>query len=518
MEVGRGAQATVVWTLLVHLSFLSFPHLYTLPSDIDGDDGDAMDGIEREAARLQHSRKKLYGTGPMIGAQKNTIVHCLHQLQHDCQVVIDMIEHQKALMVELHGIVMPILPSGNDQTKLAVQLLGDILSCSDKAISMLEFGSDTNKLTNIVGGKRRSDKHSMENQNLEEGPKEIGNKRRKNAEHTGSTVAQAPHNDGHQWRKYGQKSISRSKHSRSYYRCANSKVQGCPATKTVQQMNSSGNGTLKLFNVDYYGQHTCRGDGIASPYVVDTAHHNMEPNNQTKCNSPTPEHEVQDERFQNLCMVPNMPEHLIEFEMERAFEFTMNSRLDTEHWMFDDSVAATAETQLRRQGRICYARPTRSMNPMHTVTVPVCCETGMQGDLSQQNQPGEKAILPSRIQGLFSEEGVEEKEAGEGGRCGGGAGRLGAGERGKKCGQGWIGGQISKVGKRYGDLRTRWRRRYREGGSHKPQRRARRHGRRGGTSRRGREGLRAKKTDKHRDFIAKLPRKQADSMGAVYGL
>uniref|UniRef100_A0A0D9XWA1 WRKY domain-containing protein n=1 Tax=Leersia perrieri TaxID=77586 RepID=A0A0D9XWA1_9ORYZ len=259
----------------------------------------------------------------------------------DFQVVINMIEHQKALMVELHGIVMPILPSGNEQTKLAVQLLGDILSCSDKAISMLELSGDTNKLTNIVGGKRRSDKHSMENQNLEEEPKESGNKRRKNAEHTGSTVAQAPHSDGHQWRKYGQKSISRSTHSRSYFRCANSKVQGCPATKTVQQMNSSGNGASKLFNVDYYGQHTCRGDGIANPYVVDTADHSMEPINQTKCNSPMPEHEVhgvQDERFQNLCMVPNTPDYLIEFEMERAFEFTMNSPLDSEHWMFNESM------------------------------------------------------------------------------------------------------------------------------------------------------------------------------------
>ncbi|KAF2909194.1 probable WRKY transcription factor 67 [Oryza sativa Japonica Group] len=259
----------------------------------------------------------------------------------DCQVVINMIEHQKALMVELRGMVMPLLPSDNEQAKLALQLLGDILSCSDKAISMLELGGDTKKLTNLVGGKRKGDKHSMDNHNLEEEAKESVSKRRKNAEHTGSTVAQAPHNDGHQWRKYGQKWISRAKHSRSYYRCANSKVQGCPATKTVQQMDSSGNGTSKLFNVDYYGQHTCRGDGIADPYVVDTAHHSMEPINQNECNSPTLEHEaheVQDERFENLCMVQNMPEYLIDFELERAFEFIVNSPLGSEHWTFDDSI------------------------------------------------------------------------------------------------------------------------------------------------------------------------------------
>lgn len=96
----------------------------------------------------------------------------------DCQVVINMIEHQKALMVELRGMVMPILPSDNEQAKLALQLLGDILSCSDKAISMLELGGDTKKLTNLVGGKRKGDKHSMDNHNLEEEAKESVSKRR----------------------------------------------------------------------------------------------------------------------------------------------------------------------------------------------------------------------------------------------------------------------------------------------------------------------------------------------------
>jgi len=44
--------------------------------------------------------------------------------------------------------------------------------------------------------------------------------------------------------------------TRSYYRCAYSKEQGCPATKTVQQKESDGNGRVRLFDVDYYDQHT----------------------------------------------------------------------------------------------------------------------------------------------------------------------------------------------------------------------------------------------------------------------
>ncbi|KAF2906347.1 hypothetical protein DAI22_12g012700 [Oryza sativa Japonica Group] len=229
-------------------------------------------------------------------------------------------------------------------TKQALHGCSVVIKSSTSVVgpyAWVRSGGGRNKLSVLTIGKRKGDKHIMDNHNLEEEAKESVSKRRKNAEHTGSTVAQAPHNDGHQWRKYGQKWISRAKHSRSYYRCANSKVQGCPATKTVQQMDSSGNGTSKLFNVDYYGQHTCRGDGIANPYVVDTAHHSMEPINQNECNSPTLEHEaheVQDERFENLCMVQNMPEYLIDFELERAFEFIVNSPLGSEHWTFDDSI------------------------------------------------------------------------------------------------------------------------------------------------------------------------------------
>uniref|UniRef100_J3NAU4 Uncharacterized protein n=1 Tax=Oryza brachyantha TaxID=4533 RepID=J3NAU4_ORYBR len=106
-------------------------------------------------------------------------------------------------------------------------------------------------------------------------------------------------------------------------------------------MDSSGNGTSRLFNVDYYGQHTCRGDGMANPYIVETIHHSTESINQTKCSSPALEHEghgVQDERLENLCMVPTIPEYSIEYEMERAFKFSMNSPLDSEHWLFDDSI------------------------------------------------------------------------------------------------------------------------------------------------------------------------------------
>lgn len=123
--------------------------------------------------------------------------------------------------------------------------------------------------------------------------------------------------------------------TRSYYRCAYSKKQGCPATKTVQQKESDGNGTVMLFDVDYYSQHICNSNGIVHPYVVEATHETVPIASQNQSSSSifvnTDGHGVQDGNFESLFMVPDMPEYLTEFtdvEMARAFEITsMNSPL-----------------------------------------------------------------------------------------------------------------------------------------------------------------------------------------------
>uniref|UniRef100_A0A804NJ16 WRKY domain-containing protein n=1 Tax=Zea mays TaxID=4577 RepID=A0A804NJ16_MAIZE len=111
----------------------------------------------------------------------------------------------------------------------------------------------------------------------------------------------------------------------NYYRCANSKDQGCPATKTVQQKETDGSGAVKLFDVDYYGQHTCNKDGVIHPYVVDTAHDSVPTvDHNQSCSTPTSSahnngvHGIlqDDESFENLFMVPSIPEHLTDESFE----------------------------------------------------------------------------------------------------------------------------------------------------------------------------------------------------------
>nr|DAA05134.1 TPA_inf: WRKY transcription factor 69 [Oryza sativa Indica Group] len=79
--------------------------------------------------------------------------------------------------------------------------------------------------------------------------------------------AEGPADDGHSWRKYGQKDILGAKHPRGYYRCTHRNTQGCTATKQVQRTDDD----ASLFDVVYHGEHTCR-PGAASAAAAKRPH------------------------------------------------------------------------------------------------------------------------------------------------------------------------------------------------------------------------------------------------------
>jgi len=68
-----------------------------------------------------------------------------------------------------------------------------------------------------------------------------------------SAGGENPVEDGHSWRKYGQKEILGAKHPRGYYRCTHRHSQGCPATKQVQRTDED----PTVYDVIYHGGHTC---------------------------------------------------------------------------------------------------------------------------------------------------------------------------------------------------------------------------------------------------------------------
>ncbi|KAF8028205.1 hypothetical protein BT93_E0953 [Corymbia citriodora subsp. variegata] len=68
-----------------------------------------------------------------------------------------------------------------------------------------------------------------------------------------------PPDDGHTWRKYGQKAILGSNYPRGYYRCTHQKLYQCPAKKQVQRLDDDPH----FFEVIYHGDHTCHMSSTA---------------------------------------------------------------------------------------------------------------------------------------------------------------------------------------------------------------------------------------------------------------
>ncbi|KAK4396011.1 putative WRKY transcription factor 70 [Sesamum angolense] len=90
-------------------------------------------------------------------------------------------------------------------------------------------------------------------------------KRRRSSE-TSTIETASLSEDGHAWRKYGQKVILNAKHPRSYFRCTHKFDQDCQATKQVQRIEDD----PPRFRTTYHGRHTCKNLFNSSPH-----HHHM---------------------------------------------------------------------------------------------------------------------------------------------------------------------------------------------------------------------------------------------------
>ncbi|KAH9673391.1 putative WRKY transcription factor 70 [Citrus sinensis] len=72
--------------------------------------------------------------------------------------------------------------------------------------------------------------------------------------------------DGHAWRKYGQKVILNARFPRNYFRCTHKFDQGCQASKQVQRIQEE----PPLHRTTYYGRHTCKSLIKSSQLMLDS--------------------------------------------------------------------------------------------------------------------------------------------------------------------------------------------------------------------------------------------------------
>ncbi|KAH7654081.1 WRKY domain-containing protein [Dioscorea alata] len=141
-------------------------------------------------------------------------------------------------------------------------LFDEVLQALTMALTNLKSTTSDPKTNETSSVCLISDDHRPDSTSIE--IKSGSRKRRKVIPWT--KVTYAPHDDGYQWRKYGQKNIQKSKSSRSYYRCTY-RDEGCRATKHVEEKDCNDS---HLFSVTYYENHTCRANSdtiITTPEI-----------------------------------------------------------------------------------------------------------------------------------------------------------------------------------------------------------------------------------------------------------
>ncbi|CAK7339996.1 unnamed protein product [Dovyalis caffra] len=164
-------------------------------------------------------------------------------------------------------------PSGDFDGCLALvdELVGKILRSFDETLSVITSsesagGEVCQNLASSQGDSACYDDRRSEDSGESKKRLAIKNKRgcykRKKISQSWTTVCPTIE-DGHGWRKYGQKEILNAKYPRSYFRCTRKHDQGCKATKQVQRMEENPD----MYHTTYIGHHTCR-DILKAPQMI----------------------------------------------------------------------------------------------------------------------------------------------------------------------------------------------------------------------------------------------------------
>ncbi|XP_039031563.1 probable WRKY transcription factor 46 [Hibiscus syriacus] len=127
-------------------------------------------------------------------------------------------------------------PSSPPKTRQV--LLDKILFSYDKALSMLKCNSPGSDASDRKDSFKKRKKCSGWSEQVRI---------------CSGTSLEGPLDDGHCWRKYGQKDILGSNFPRGYHRCTHRYTQGCLAAKQVQRSDED----PTIFEVKYRGRHTC---------------------------------------------------------------------------------------------------------------------------------------------------------------------------------------------------------------------------------------------------------------------
>ncbi|GJN13957.1 hypothetical protein PR202_gb00720 [Eleusine coracana subsp. coracana] len=164
--------------------------------------------------------------------------------------VYELIRTHQPLLLHDHHQGQQEPPSST--TQLVQRLLGEALRALNIALSVMKQQRQQES-SSIAAASAAADSNGAEaNTPARNGKRRPAIEGGKNSSWVKSTPF--PYDDGYEWRKYGEKRISGTDFTKSYFRCTYKDDKGCLATKYVQQKDNS---DPPEFQVTYSNDHTC---------------------------------------------------------------------------------------------------------------------------------------------------------------------------------------------------------------------------------------------------------------------
>nr|UVI62191.1 WRKY transcription factor [Rehmannia glutinosa] len=144
----------------------------------------------------------------------------------------------------------------SNSTAASHGLLGKILDSFTRSITILSCagGGDSDEVSQVPAKPGLKPEDSGDSCKTPAPKDRRGCYKRRKTSETWTKETPTLFEDGHAWRKYGQKVILNAKHPRNYFRCTHKFDQGCLASKQVQKIEDD----PPLYKTTYHGQHTCK--------------------------------------------------------------------------------------------------------------------------------------------------------------------------------------------------------------------------------------------------------------------
>ncbi|KAG0468036.1 hypothetical protein HPP92_017364 [Vanilla planifolia] len=204
-----------------------------------------------------------------------------------------------------------LVEHGPPESATAERLIKEILGSISAATAILESGKGpasprVNSPSSCVTGSKqmRGGKRVMQS------TRKTNYRRRANPYTTLRKVTSATVNDGHSWRKYGQKDIFGSKFPRNYYRCTYKFDRDCKASRQVQKSEDD----PSLYVITYFGEHTCRNAAKSSSPRGEPRVISFDVKQETQSTVPSLGQEGEEEVVSNLTSIDSPSDYFASLE------------------------------------------------------------------------------------------------------------------------------------------------------------------------------------------------------------